>query len=66
MEQYNALEDWVRFAKGGVLYEHAFEEQEKQVKYTGLLTNCVILDNTIEISAALNALARESRSITAH
>ena len=59
MEQYNALEDWVRFARGGVMYEHAFDEQEKQVKYTGLLTNCVILDNTVEISAALNALAQE-------
>jgi hypothetical protein len=41
------------------MYEHLFEDQEKQVKYTGLLTNCIILDNTIEISAALNALARE-------
>ena len=41
------------------MYEHAFDEQEKQVKYTGLLTNCVILDNTVEISAALNALAQE-------
>jgi len=59
MEQYNALEDWVRFARGGVMYEHAFDEQEKQVKYTGLLTNCVILDNTVEISATLNALAQE-------
>lgn len=59
VEQYNALEDWVRFAKGGVMYEHLFEDQEKQVKYTGLLTNCIILDNTIEISAALNALAQE-------
>src|SRR5256884_6412080 len=59
VEQYNALEDWVRFAKGGVMYELAFEEQEKQVKYTVLLTSCVILDNTVEISAALNALAQE-------
>jgi TnpA family transposase len=64
MEQYNALEDWVRFAKGGVMYEHAFEEQEKQVKYTGLLTSCVILDNTVEISAALNTLAREGYLLT--
>src|SRR5205807_7569663 len=64
MEQYNALEDWVRFARGGVMYEHAFEEQEKQVKYTGLLTSCVILDNTVEISAALNTLAREGYLLT--
>jgi TnpA family transposase len=34
VEQYNALEDWVRFARGGTMYEQAFEEQEKQVKYT--------------------------------
>jgi len=59
VEQYNALEDWVRFAGGGILYAQAFEEQEKLVKYTGLLTNCLILDNTLEISAALNALARQ-------
>ncbi len=59
VEQYNALEDWVRFARGGIMYEHLFEDQEKQVKYMGLLTNCIILDNTIEISAALNTLARE-------
>lgn len=59
VEQYNALEDWVRFAGGGILYAQAFEEQEKLVKYTGLLTNCLILDNTLEISTALNALARE-------
>jgi len=59
VEQYNALEDWVRFAGGGTMYARAFEEQEKLVKYTGLLTNCIILDNTLEISAALNTLARE-------
>ncbi len=59
VEQYNALEDWVRFAGGGTMYAHAFEEQERPVKYTGLLTNCIILDNTLEISAALNALAKE-------
>jgi TnpA family transposase len=59
VEQYNALEDGVRFARGGIMYEHLFEDQEKQVKYTGLLTNCIILDNTIEISAALNVLAQE-------
>ena len=64
MEQYHALEDWVRFARGGVMYEHAFEEQEKQVKYTGLLTSCVILDNTVEISAALNTLASEGYLLT--
>ncbi|GAC1368107.1 MAG: hypothetical protein NVSMB38_46260 [Ktedonobacteraceae bacterium] len=41
------------------MYASAFEQQEKLVKYTGLLTNCIILDNTLEISAALNTLAAE-------
>ena len=62
VEQYNALEDWVRFAGGGTMYAHAFEEQEKLVKYNGLITNCIILDNTLEISAALNTLASEGYS----
>jgi TnpA family transposase len=51
VEQYNAFENWVCFARGGTIYENIYEEQEKHVKYTSLLANCVILDNTIEISA---------------
>jgi hypothetical protein len=58
MEQYNAFEDWVRFGRGGTIYERAYEAQEKQLKYTSLLANCIILDNTVELSAALNTLAR--------
>ena len=64
VEQYNALEDWVRFARGGTMYEQVYLEQEKQLKYTSLLTNCVILDNTIELSAALNALVQEGWQLT--
>jgi hypothetical protein len=58
MEQYNAFEDWVRFGRGGTIYERAYEAQEKQLKYTSLLANCIILDNTVELSAALNTLAQ--------
>ena len=32
VEQYNAFEDWVCFAKGGTIYENIYEEQEKHVK----------------------------------
>lgn len=64
VEQYNALEDWVRFARGGTMYEQVYTEQEKQLKYTSLLTNCVILDNTIELSATLNALVQEGWHLT--
>jgi TnpA family transposase len=58
-EQYHAFEDWITFAFRGVIFDNVYEEQEKRIKYTGLIANCVMLDNTIEISAALNALAKE-------
>jgi hypothetical protein len=41
-----------------------YEEQEKRIKYMGVITNCVMLDNTIEFSAALNALAKEGCTLT--
>lgn len=60
VEQYNAFEDWITFAgAAGTIYERAYIEAEKRIKYTGLIANCVMLDNTLEISNALNALARE-------
>ena len=59
VEQYNAFEDWITFAGAGTIYERAYIEQEKRIKYTGLIANCVMLDNTLEISNALNALAKE-------
>ncbi len=59
VEQYNAFEDWITFASAGTIYERVYVEQEKRIKYTGLLANCIMLDNTVEISTALNALAQE-------
>jgi hypothetical protein len=59
VEAYHNFEDWITFALRGVITDNVYEEQEKQIKYTGLIANCVMLDNTIEISAALNALAKE-------
>src|SRR2546421_3493971 len=59
VEQYNAFEDWITFASAGIIYERAYAEQEKRIKYTGIIANCVMLDNTVEISAALNRLAKE-------
>jgi TnpA family transposase len=53
VEQYNAFEDWITFASAGTIYERAYVEQEKRIKYTGLLANCIMLDNTVEISTAL-------------
>jgi TnpA family transposase len=59
VEQYHNFEDWITFASRGAIYERAYVEQEKRIKYTGILANCLMLDNTLEISAALNRLAEE-------
>lgn len=59
VEQYNAFEDWITFAGAETIYERAYVEAEKRVKYTGIIANCVMLDNTVEISNALNTLAKE-------
>jgi hypothetical protein len=58
-EQYNNFEDWIMFAAGNALLDRTFAEVEKRVKYTGVLANCVMLDNVIELNTALNALANE-------
>ncbi len=55
-EEYHNFEDWITFASGGVIRERAYAEQEKRIKYTGITANCVILDNTVEVRAALNTL----------
>ncbi len=58
-EQYHNFEDWITFAFRGAILENVYEEQEKMIKYTGLIANCLMLDNTLEMSAALNTLANE-------
>jgi hypothetical protein len=50
-EQYHNFEDWIVFAYGNALLERGSEEVEKRVKYTGVIANCVILDNVIELNA---------------
>lgn len=60
-EQYHNFEDWITFASRGTMLENVYEEQEKIIKYTGLIANCLMLDNTLELSTALNALAKEGR-----
>jgi TnpA family transposase len=59
VEQYNNFEDWITFALGGGMIDNVYTEQEKRIKYTDLISNCVMLDNMLGISAALNTLARE-------
>ena len=41
------MSDAITLASAGTIYERAYGGQEKRIKYTGLLTNCIMLDNLL-------------------
>lgn len=59
MEGYNHFLDWLFFGKDGIITENDPEEQEKRVKYLDLVASAVILQNTFDISLAIQALSAE-------
>jgi TnpA family transposase len=64
VEQFNAFSKWLFFGGEGRISDNTPEEQEKRIKYTDLVANCVILNNTVEMSNVLNTLAREGYVMT--
>lgn len=64
VEQFNAFSKWLFFGGEGRISDNTPEEQEKRIKYTDLVANCVILNNTVEMSNVLNTLAREGYVLT--
>ncbi len=64
MEQFNAFCKWLLFGGEGKISDNMPEDQEKRIKYNDLIANCVILNNTVELSDKLNALAQEGYVLT--
>lgn len=58
VEGYHALSKWLHFG-GEVIQENDPEEQQKRVRYLGLVTSAVIFWNVVEITRILNDLAAE-------
>lgn len=56
VEAYHNFLDWIAFGKEGVITENDPDEQEKRIKYLELVANAVILQNTVDISYALQGL----------
>lgn len=56
VEAYNTFLDWIAFGKAGIITENDPDEQEKRIKYLELVGNAVILQNTVDISYALQGL----------
>ena len=63
VEDYNRFVDWLFFGKQGVITDNDPEEQEKRLKYLDLVANAVILQNTVDISLAIQALSAEGMKI---
>ena len=63
VESYNKLSDWVSFGSEKLVESNDEEEMEKAIKYRGLLTDAVILQNTIDITATAGQLKTEGHDI---
>jgi TnpA family transposase len=64
-ESYNNFAAWCRFGNGGVIADNDPDEQEKIVKFSTLLTNCVVFHTTVDMMAVLRDLIAEGWTITA-
>ena len=63
VESYNRLSDWVSFGSEILVESNDEEEMEKAIKYRGLLTDAVILQNIIDITATGGQLKTEGHDI---
>jgi hypothetical protein len=63
VESYNNFSAWCRFGNEGRVRDNDPAEQEKQVKFSTLLTNAVIFHTTLDMMAVLRQLAAEGWEI---
>ena len=65
MEAYNAFSKWLFFGTEGVITDNDPVEQEKHVKYTDLIANAAILQNMVDMTAALRRLDQNGEDLSA-
>jgi TnpA family transposase len=58
-EGYHALTKWLQFGTEGVIQENDPDEQQKRIRYLGLLASVLIYWNVIEISRAIGELVSQ-------
>jgi hypothetical protein len=63
VEMYNGFLDWVFFGKQGMITENDPIEQEKRLKYLDLVASAVILQNTVDMSLAIQTLMSQGEII---
>ena len=63
VESYNNFSAWCRFGNEGRVRDNDPAEQEKQIKFSTLLTNAVIFHTTLDMMMVLRQLAAEGWEI---
>ena len=56
VEKYHHFLDWIFFGKEGAITDNDPIEQEKRLKYLDLVASSLILQNTVDISLAIQTL----------
>ena len=64
-ESHNQFVAWCRFGNRGIIADNDPDEQEKIVKFSTLLANCVVFHTTVDMMAVLRDLIAEGWTITA-
>ncbi len=63
VEKYHDFLDWVFFGKDGAITENDPIEQEKRFKYLDLVASAVILQNTVDMSLAIQTLMAQGETV---
>lgn len=64
VEKYHHFLDWVFFGKQGAITENDPIEQEKRLKYLDLVASAVILQNTVDMSLAIQTLTAQGEVVS--
>lgn len=56
VEAYNALSDWVCFGSNTIVASNDPDEMEKAIKYNLLVSNCLIMQNMVDLTESIHAL----------
>jgi TnpA family transposase len=59
VEAFHGFSGWLCFGGDGVISDNDPEQQEKVIKYNELVTNAVIFQNVVDMTAILRDLNRE-------
>ncbi len=63
LEAYNGFSKWLCFGGEGILPDKHTQDQERRIKYTDLVANAVILQNTVDLTQAVRDLVASGYAV---